>query len=100
MMPARIAHSLAGVALLVLVSTACAGPAGLADTGARSATPTDRPEPAPSQAPSASDGGDRAADAGHVPKALRFSAPQLGGGTIEGADYAGRDVAFWFWAPW
>ena len=31
---------------------------------------------------------------------LRFTAPRLGGGTIEGADYAGRDVAFWFWAPW
>ena len=31
---------------------------------------------------------------------LAFSAPQLGGGTIEGADFSGRDVAFWFWAPW
>ena len=31
---------------------------------------------------------------------LRFTAPRLGGGTIEGEDFAGRDVAFWFWAPW
>jgi hypothetical protein len=31
---------------------------------------------------------------------LMFTAPRLGGGTIEGADFAGRDVAFWFWAPW
>lgn len=31
---------------------------------------------------------------------LTFTAPKLGGGTIEGADFAGRDVAFWFWAPW
>jgi hypothetical protein len=31
---------------------------------------------------------------------LAFTAPRLGGGTIEGADFAGRDVAFWFWAPW
>ncbi len=31
---------------------------------------------------------------------LRFSAPRLGGGTVEREDFAGRDVAFWFWAPW
>ena len=31
---------------------------------------------------------------------LAFTAPLLGGGTIEGTDFAGRDVAFWFWAPW
>ena len=31
---------------------------------------------------------------------LRFTAPRLGGGTVEGEDLAGRDVAFWFWAPW
>jgi hypothetical protein len=44
----------------------------------------------------------RAADAS-TPAAntvLRFTAPRLGGGTIEGEDFAGRDVAFWFWAPW
>lgn len=100
MMPARIARSLAGVVLLVVVATSCGGPAGLADAGTRSATPADRSEPAPSQAPSGSGGGGGTADAGQVPKVLRFTAPQLGGGTIEGADYAGRDVAFWFWAPW
>jgi hypothetical protein len=31
---------------------------------------------------------------------LDFSAPRLGGGTIEGSDYAGHDLAIWFWAPW
>ncbi|MEX2440418.1 MAG: hypothetical protein WD739_11185 [Actinomycetota bacterium] len=35
-----------------------------------------------------------------VPQVLDFSAPQLGGGTVEGASFAGRDVAIWFWAPW
>jgi len=34
-----------------------------------------------------------------VPDVLAFSAPRVGGGTISGADYAGRPVAFWFWAP-
>ena len=37
---------------------------------------------------------------GDVAEVLRFSAPRLGGGTIEGEDFSGRDVAFWFWAPW
>jgi hypothetical protein len=34
------------------------------------------------------------------PEILNFSAPRLGGGTIEGADYRGQDLALWFWAPW
>jgi hypothetical protein len=35
-----------------------------------------------------------------LPAVLDFSAPRLGGGTIEGADYQGQDLALWFWAPW
>lgn len=31
---------------------------------------------------------------------LAFSAPTVDGGTLDGAAYAGRDVAIWFWAPW
>ena len=60
--------------------------------------------------PPAADGSTPAPDASTPPAAdrstpaatgvLAFSAPRLGGGTIEGADFAGRDVAFWFWAPW
>jgi hypothetical protein len=38
--------------------------------------------------------------AGALPEILNFSAPRLGGGTIEGADYRGQDLALWFWAPW
>lgn len=34
-----------------------------------------------------------------VPEALRFSAPAVGGGTLDMSTYAGRTVAFWFWAP-
>ena len=34
-----------------------------------------------------------------VPEALRFSAPLIGGGTLDGASLAGRDVVLWFWAP-
>ena len=34
-----------------------------------------------------------------VPVLLDFEAPLVGGGTIRGADLAGQDTLFWFWAP-
>jgi len=34
------------------------------------------------------------------PEVLAFEAPLLDGGTFRGEDLAGKDVAFWFWAPW
>ena len=32
-------------------------------------------------------------------QSLAFSAPQVGGGTIDMAAYAGQPVLLWFWAP-
>ena len=37
---------------------------------------------------------------GAVAEVLDFTAPALGGGTVDGSDYAGKDTAIWFWAPW
>jgi hypothetical protein len=37
---------------------------------------------------------------GVVAKVLEFESPLLDGGTLRGETLAGRDVAFWFWAPW
>jgi hypothetical protein len=34
-----------------------------------------------------------------VPDSLAFSAPRVGGGTVNLADYAGKPVLLWFWAP-
>jgi hypothetical protein len=31
---------------------------------------------------------------------LDFESPTLDGGTLRGETLAGKDVAFWFWAPW
>jgi hypothetical protein len=31
---------------------------------------------------------------------LAFTAPTVGGGELDLAGYAGRDVALWFWAPY
>jgi hypothetical protein len=30
---------------------------------------------------------------------LRFTAPIVGGGELDGTSLAGKPVAFWFWAP-
>ncbi|CAN5523698.1 MAG: redoxin domain-containing protein [Acidimicrobiia bacterium] len=35
-----------------------------------------------------------------VPEILAFTAQLVDGGSFDGADLAGRDVVFWFWAPW
>ena len=35
----------------------------------------------------------------NISPTLQFTAARLDGGTIQGADYAGKPVAFWFWAP-
>lgn len=66
--------------------------------------PGAEPERAPTLGPSAASkpvgpvaGTGPSAD---VPQVLDFSAPQLGGGTVDGASFAGRDIAIWFWAPW
>ncbi len=36
---------------------------------------------------------------GAVPESLAFSAPQVGGGAIDMAGFAGKPVLLWFWAP-
>jgi hypothetical protein len=34
-----------------------------------------------------------------VPDSLAFTAPRVGGGSIDLAQYAGQPVLLWFWAP-
>lgn len=34
-----------------------------------------------------------------APAALQFSAPAVGGGSIDFTQYAGQTVVLWFWAP-
>ena len=35
-----------------------------------------------------------------APAILRFKAPVLAGGALDGTTFTGKPVAFWFWAPW
>lgn len=86
------------IAVLALVLAACGdgGPAAAPEAAAApttAATVTSAgaaaPAPTPAAAPPVS-----------VPDALKVSAQGLDGAPVVGADYAGRDVALWFWAPW
>lgn len=65
------------VLALAVVATACGADAVVEETGAPPTTGAD-----------------------DIPQVLNFEAPLLGGGSLRGETLAGRDVAFWFWAPW
>jgi hypothetical protein len=91
MMRKRTTFAGIAIALVAVVGAACStgeDDAGGPTVGATTAEP--------GSSPTAGDG-ERPPKTAEV---LRFSAPELGGGTIEGEDFSGRDVAFWFWAPW
>ena len=45
-------------------------------------------------------GGPAGPDPGQAPAPLRFEAAGLDGSRVNGAHFAGKDVALWFWAPW
>lgn len=80
------------IALMVLFA-AC-GSAGTQETAAPPSVAPAPTGPVPSDAapPSAPASG---------PTAGPFAAvPAVGGGEVDGAALAGRDVALWFWAPW
>jgi hypothetical protein len=58
---------------------------------------TTRPASAPS--PVATAAAPAASNTGAIPDSLAFSAPRVGGGSVNLADYAGKPVMLWFWAP-
>ena len=81
------------LAVLVLVMGACGGGA---DTTAPASVP------ASTTAMEVTAYGSGPADdvlGAAVPDELGFEAILIGGGTLHGADLAGQDVLFWFWAP-
>jgi len=85
-------------AILALALGSCASPTPDAGPGPGPAAP--EASPSPPAAPSPQPTSEAPAGGPEVPRELRFSAPALGGGTIDGADYAGSDLVIWFWAPW
>jgi hypothetical protein len=83
------------LAAVLVVAGACGGADGDApETAERpeAQRPADDPAAAPGEGGEPAEGG--------VPAVLAFSAPTLDGGTLEGAELAGRPVVFWFWSPY
>ena len=74
---------LVGLVVVALLTAAC-GSSGGTDTGVTVKRP-------PSTQGSAS---------ATVADALDFTLPGVIGAPIRGADYAGKSLALWFWAPW
>lgn len=94
----RPARTLPLLALAVAVlAPACAGTTTAGGAPAITSSPTRTT--APSTGTSSTVPGSTT-PAAPVVELLDFEYPLLGGGTLRGADLAGKDVAFWFWAPW
>lgn len=88
-MQVRTRNAVALVAL-ALVAASCGGETVASQEGTTSSSATSvATEPGTSSAATAT-----------IPEILEFEAPLLDGGTFRGVDLAGKDVAFWFWAPW
>ena len=86
----------AGLMGLVLL-TACGG-------GQDSSAPPPTPSPTTVVAPASTTAAPTTAApttaaSPTVPTILDFEADLIGGGTFRGADVAGGDTLFWFWAP-
>ena len=96
----RLPWPLAGALTLTLALLASCG--GAPPDAARPApappspTPQEEDPAEPPEDPSPEPDDDEV----RVPREMRFEAPKLGGGRVRGAEYSGRDVAIWFWAPW
>ncbi len=83
--PSRLTFAPLLIGALAAVAVACSSTDPIAANGpTRTAVPSSRSVEPPAG----------------VPEVLDFSAPSLGGGSVNGSDYVGKDVAIWFWAPW
>lgn len=86
-----------------------AAPAGTAATAdSQGAAPSSQAPPAAAsagtdatvaEAAAPSTEGTAASEMAEVPEVLMFSTVDLTGAPVDGASYAGKPVAFWFWAP-
>jgi thiol-disulfide isomerase/thioredoxin len=89
-------------AALGLTLAACGGGGGGESSTATAEAAT--PDTAATEAPGAeAPAADPSASQGSVtdlPGKFAFEAPQLGGGTLSSASFAGRSTVLWFWAPW
>ena len=87
---------LGALMLLAVSAAACAADAPTQSSSPRSSSPAPSPPQSVTESPDRGDGDQEPP----IPEILRFTAPGLGGGTIDGESFAGSNVALWFWAPW
>ncbi len=91
----RVMRSLVTLVAASLVVAACGSSAGTDQSEpARTSTSSSAPASGPTSAPTS------APEAPAVPAALDFTLPGVTGPSVRGADYAGKSLALWFWAPW
>lgn len=101
--PGQLRRAVTAGALVVALfgAAACTGtaPGGPAAAGSAPAPTGTTPTPtgAPPTPTGAATGGPAAAQ---VPDVLRFTGTTLGGAAFDAAQFAGRPVVLWFWAPW
>ena len=98
--PRRAVRLAVAAALLALAACGSATPSSVGAAAPATAPPAQTAaSSSPASATTAAPASASAAGSVKVSKVLTFSAPKLGGGTLEGASLAGKPVAFWFWAP-
>jgi hypothetical protein len=97
----RSVGTIAAVATLAALSVSCGadGNSAEADPTGPTAAAVSTSSPAGSTASSTVASDDTTTASIATPDALQFSAPVVGGGTLDLASFAGTTVLFWFWAP-
>lgn len=82
---------LVSILVVGLLLGACGSPADTAADVTTATTPARAADEGGAAGPASSE------SAGIVPFGV---VETVDGATIDGADYAGQDLALWFWAPW
>lgn len=112
-MTRRTALAAVPTLVLALLLTGCGGPDGASGPPAGGSTPSvssertvggqtgGASEPAATSAqPPTTETAPAQTSAPSVPELLDFTATTVDGETFDGAEVAGQDVLFYFWAPW
>ncbi|PFG42239.1 thiol-disulfide isomerase/thioredoxin [Isoptericola jiangsuensis] len=100
MRTARRSRAVAATALVLLLTTGCAGTTDDADARPDAATTAPADAPAEDMAPGGGATPGTTDDVPPVAAVYDFTATTLDGATLEGADLAGTPTVLWFWAPW
>ena len=84
----NMSRAFAALAAALIILAGCA-------TDGDTNSPVSSPSPAAPRAAAPT-----AEGRGAVPEILEFQATTVAGERFDGSSYAGRPIAFWFWAPW